>query len=333
MPTMRDVADQAKVSISTVSHVINNTRFVDPETRLRVVSAIETLGYRPNSVARSLRRRETATLGLLVPDAANPFFAEAARAVEDAGFAEGYSVILCNSDGSEEKEVTYLNVLLSKQVDGLILMSLGSSLNALQLALDADVPVIVVDRELDDARADQILIDNEQGGNLAGQYLTKLGHRQIACICGPTTLALGVGRLKGFRRALEEARVSLPPEAIAYGDFQYSSGETAMQTLLTRDLKFTALFAANDMMAFGAISVLNRSGLRVPDDVSVIGFDDIPLSQGWLPSLTTIAQPTPDLGRLSIQALLARIRSPSKPRIRIILPTRLVERASCRPLR
>jgi DNA-binding LacI/PurR family transcriptional regulator len=255
-----------------------------------------------------------------------------ARAVEDAGFAEGYSVILCNSDGSEEKEVTYLNVLLSKQVDGLILMSLGSSLNALELALDADAPVIVVDRELDDERADQILINNEQGGYFAGQYLTKLGHRQIVCIGGPTTLALGIDRMNGFRRALEEAKVGLPAEAIAYGDFQYNSGEAAMETLLARDLRFTAVFAANDMMAFGAISVLHRAGRRVPDDISVIGFDDIPLSQGWLPSLTTVAQPTLDLGRLSIQALLARIRSPSKPRIRIILPTRLVERESCRSL-
>jgi DNA-binding LacI/PurR family transcriptional regulator len=144
---------------------------------------------------------------------------------------------------------------------------------------------------------------------------------------------LGIDRLNGFRRALEEAKISLPGEALAYGDFQYASGEVAMQTLLDRGFQCTALFAANDMMAFGAISVLHRSGLRVPDDVSVIGFDDIPLAQGWLPALTTIAQPTPDLGRMSIQALLARIRAPSKPRIRIILPTRLVERKSCRALR
>lgn len=332
MPTMRDVAASAGVSVATVSHVINGTRFVDPQTVDRVRAAIETLGYRPNSLARGLRRNETGIIGMLLPDNSNPFFGEIARAIEDVGFTEGYNVILCNSDGSEAKEAAYVDTLLSKQIDGIILISSGNNFTPLRLILDAGVPCVVIDRELGDLPVDQVLIDNEQGGYLAGQYLTNLGHERIGYIAGPNQLNLSAQRLTGFRRALAEVGVALPDEACIQGDFYYSGGAEGMRGLLQRNLGLTAIFAANDRMAVGALSVLLRAGLQVPQDVSIIGYDDIPLSNAIWPSLTTIAQPKVEMGQAGISLLLERIRKRNidLPPRRAMLSVRLIERESCR---
>src|SRR3954447_12186282 len=272
MATIREVAEQAQVSVSTVSHVINRTRFVDSETQERVRQAISTLGYRPNLLARSLRRRETRTIGLLVPDNANPYFAEFARVIENAGFAEGYSVILCNSDRSEAKEETYVDVLLAKQVDGLVVISSTERIDLLQRVLDVGVPLVVVDRNLTGLSVSQVLVANEQGGYLAGRHLVELGHRRVGCIGGPSEGNPSWDRVLGFKRALAEAGVSLPPQAIVAGDFRYTGGEAGMRALLEHNRGLTAVFASNDLMAIGAMITLRQAGLRVPEDVSVIGF-------------------------------------------------------------
>jgi len=333
MPTIREVAEHAQVSVATVSHVINRTRFVDPETQERVYQAIKTLGYRPNLLARSLRRRETHTIGLLVPDNANPFFAEFARVVEDAGFAQGYSVILCNSDRSETKEETYIDVLLAKQVDGLIVISSTDRIDLLQRVIDVGVPLVVVDRNLADLPVSQVLVANEQGGYLAGQYLLGLGHRRFVCIGGPSNANPSWGRVVGFTRALHEAGVVLQPEAIVAGDFRYAGGETGMHTLLDRGLDFTAVFAANDLMAIGALVTLQRAGLRVPADISVIGFDNILQAATMIPSLTTIEQPVNELGQATVRLLLDQIMKRTTEPRSLTIPTRLVERESCRPIK
>jgi LacI family transcriptional regulator len=333
MPTIRDVASHAKVSVATVSHVINGTRFVDPQTVDRVQGAINALGYRPNKLARSLRRNETSTIGLLVPDNSSPFFAKVARTIEDAGFVEGYSVILCNSDGSETKEAVYVDTLLSKQIDGLILISSGNSFAPLETINKARVPFVVVDRELGDLNVDQVLIDNEQGGYLAGKYLTKLGHRRIGVISGPEHLRLTDQRLNGFRRALAEVGRELPDEFIVAGNFHYPSGALAMKHLIERNLGLTAVFAANDQMAIGAMAYLHRLNFRIPEDFSIVGYDDIPEATIMYPNLTTVAQPVAEIGRLSIKLLLERIRQADMPARRIVLLTRLIERESCAPYR
>jgi LacI family transcriptional regulator len=330
MTTIREVAKQANVSVATVSHVINGTRFVEPETKARVTNAIKTLGYRPNLLARSLRRQETHTIGLIVPDNANPFFADFARVVEDAGFAEGYSVILCNSDRSETKEERYIDVLLSKRVDGLIFISSTDRLDLLQHVRDAGVPVVVVDRDPGDLSVSQVLVSNEQGGYLAGQYLASLGHRRIGCIGGSSRSNPSWGRVTGFARALAEAGIDLAPEAIVQGDFRYASGEAAMRELLDRDLGLTAVFAANDLMAIGALITLRRAGLHVPDDVSLIGFDNILQGATMIPALTTIEQPVNELGQASVRLLLDQILKRSDQPGVAWVPTRLVERESCR---
>jgi LacI family transcriptional regulator len=332
MPTIREVAERAQVSVATVSHVINRTRFVDPETQERVRQAIQTLGYRPNLLARSLRRRETRTIGLLVPDNANPFFAEFARVVEDVGFAEGYSVILCNSDRSETKEETYIDVLLAKQVDGLIVISATDRVDLLQHVLDVGVPMVVVDRKPTDMSVSHVLVANEQGGYLAGQYLARLGHRRVACIGGPSDANPSWERVGGFARALEEVDVALQPAAIVQGDFRYAGGEAGMRALLERDLGLTAVFAANDLMAIGAMITLRRAGLRVPDDVSVIGFDNILQASTTIPPLTTIEQSVNELGQATVRLLLDKIMKRTTEPACLTIPTRLVERESCRPI-
>ncbi len=297
MATIRDVAAQAGVSVSTVSHVVNGTRFVEPSTEARVRTAIAELNYRPNSVARSLRRRSTATIGLLVPDNSNPFFAEVARLIEDIGFEQGYSVILCNSDGLPAREAAYIDVLLSKQVDGLLTISAGSHPDFLKSVFEARVPVVVVDRAADEWPVDQVLVDNEEGGYMAGRYLIGLGHREIGFIAGPRVATPSARRLVGFRRALAECGLTLPDSAITGGDFQYTGGAVAIRTLLEQHANLTAVFATNDQMALGAINTLQRMGRSVPSDISILGFDNIPQSSAFYPALTTMAQPVEAMAR------------------------------------
>ncbi|MFN8379932.1 MAG: LacI family DNA-binding transcriptional regulator [Anaerolineae bacterium] len=329
MVTIRDVAAQAGVSVSTVSHVINGTRFVEPGTEARVRAAISDLKYRPNSIARSLRRRSTATIGLLVPDNSNPFFAEVARLIEDIGFDQGYSVILCNSDNLPAREAAYIDVLLSKQVDGLLTISAGIHPDFLKTVFNAQVPVVVVDRAADEWPVDQVLVDNERGGYQAGVYLTDLGHREIGFIAGPRVATPSARRLVGFRHALAERDIALPDTAITSGDFQYQGGAAAIRTLLERHPNLTAVFATNDQMALGAINTLQRMGRSVPDDISIIGFDNIPQSSAFYPALTTMAQPVEALARESVRLLIERITGSTTAPTCIMLDATLIERESC----
>src|SRR5512142_849454 len=186
MATIKDVARQADVSLATVSHVINHTRFVSDELRTRVLSAMVALNYRPNAAARSLRSGETRTIGLIVPDNSNPFFAEIARIIEDIGFDNGYSVILCNSDGNIQKEKSYIQLLISKRVDGVIFIASQGTSAAISDLADQRIPIVIADREIPHPDVDVVMVDNEQGGYQATQYLLSLGHRRIGCICGPS---------------------------------------------------------------------------------------------------------------------------------------------------
>jgi LacI family transcriptional regulator len=331
--TIQDVAARAGVSISTVSRVVTGAVAVEPATAERVREAISALGYRPNLLARSFRRRVTHTIGLLVPDNSNPFFAELARTIEDAGFAEGYSVVLCNSDLSAVKQETYVDVLLANRVDGLILASSGliptaDHHDAVRRILDAGAPCVVVDRDLGETPVDQVLVDNDQGGYLAGQHLIALGHRRIACLVGPSDLTPSAGRIAGFRRALAEAGLAVAAEALVRGNGRPDGGAAAAGQLLERRVDVTAIFAFNDQMATGAVGALQRAGHRVPQDISVIGFDDIPQSAAIFPALTTIAQPIAEMGTIGVRLLLDRIARRDAPYQRVRLSTRLVVRES-----
>jgi LacI family transcriptional regulator len=338
--TIQDVAARSGVSISTVSRVVTGAVAVEPETAERVREAIAALGYRPNLLARSFRRRVTHTIGLLVPDNSNPFFAELARTIEDAGFADGYSVVLCNSDLSAVKQETYIDVLLANRVDGLILVSSGliptvGRHDAVARILDAGAPCVVVDRDLGETPFDQVLVDNDQGGYLAGEHLIALGHRRIACLVGPSDLTPSAGRIAGFQRALADAGLAVAAEGLVRGNGRPDGGSAAALQLLERGVvgagDVTAIFAFNDQMATGAIGALQRAGCRVPQDVSVIGFDDIPQSAAIFPALTTIAQPIAEMGSIGVRLLLDRIARRDAPHQRVRLSTRLVVRESTGP--
>jgi len=328
VPTIRQVAEKARVSPTTVSHVINNTRFVSKDVQRRVRAAMDELGYRPNALARSLRRGETHTLGLVLPDSANPFFAEVGRCIESAAFELGYSVILCNTEGDSAKEHLYLDVLSKKQVDGVIFVATGHQADALRVLL-RQMPVVVVDRDLPDVEVDAVLADNRRGGYLATQHLVDLGHRRIGCIAGPSNVTPSAQRVTGYREALFEANLPVDESLILRGDFHPESGWAAARNLLSRPDAPTALFACNDLMAIGVMRAAAETGRRVPADLAIVGFDDIELATYTIPPLTTIGQPKMEMGRAAVKLLVDRICDRARPLHRELLPTQLVVRGSC----
>lgn len=328
--TMQDVAERAGVSVSTVSHVINGTRYVSPELTERVRTAMAELRFQPNAVARSLRRKETLTLGMIVPDNANPFFALLAHAVENACYEHGYSLILTNSGGDLARELANINVLLGKQVDGLILAAVGLSSRDLKQVLRS-APVVLVDRNLPGVEADALLVDNLGGGREATRHLIALGHRRIGCITGPSTTTPSADRVTGYRAALEEAGIPVDETLIARGDFQFAGGYAGAQALLALPEAPTAIFACNDLMAMGAIAAAAEKGLRVPADLSIVGFDNTTLAAYTTPALTTIAQPITEIGQLATEMVIRRSQQPDMARQHRVLGTKLIVRQSTSP--
>ena len=329
---MREVAERADVSVTTVSHVVNDTRPVSQALQERVLFAMDELDYRPNRLARSLRRGETHTIGVIVPDSANPFFAEVARGVEDASFEERYNVILCNSDGDLEKELLYTNVLTAKQVDGILFVAAGVSTEHIRALQEDRVPLVVVDRTIPDVSVDEVLTDNIHGGEMVTRHLIGLRHRRIGCITGPSDVTPSADRVAGYQKALRDADIPIDESIILRGDFQYSSGHQVAHELLGMDDPPTAVFACNDLMAVGVISAARELGLRVPEDLSVAGFDDVPLASFTNPPLTTIAQPKYEMGALATRLLLERMQDHDNSPRHELLSTRLVIRQSTAPV-
>ncbi len=328
MATIKEVAARADVSSATVSHVINHTRYVSETVREQVERAMRDLGYRPNALARSLRSGETHTLGLILPDSANPFFAEFGHAIETAAFERGYSIILCNTENDLEKERVYTEVLENKQVDGMVFVASGENRAALSLITQKGLPLVVVDRDMGNLELDTVITDNYQGGFVATQHLLSLGHRLIACITGPSHLTPSAERVTGYRAALLQANIPVDETLILRGDFHASSGYANGLQLLQRLPRPQAIFACNDMMAIGVIRAASQLGLRIPQDISVVGFDNIELGAYITPPLTSVAQPKPAIGQLAINLLLDRIQNPALPRRRNVLPVQLVLRES-----
>ncbi len=327
--TIKDVALAASVSITTVSHVINNTRFVDPATRERVLHFMDELGYQPNYLARSLRKGVSKTIGLIVPDAANLFFAEIARKIEDYGYKQGYSVILGNSDNDPEKQTNYINTLLAKRVDGVIFISSGGEVKDLMRFADNQVPVVVADRDVPLELADVVMLDNEKAGYDATRHLIEMGNTRIACITGPHDLSPSMQRVEGYHRAMAEFHLPVNPAFITAGDFRFLGGEQAMERLLACDPCPDAVFVLNDMMAIGAMTAIRRAGLSIPADISVVGFDDIELASAVTPSLTTVAQPIAEIARHATDLLIQRLGGNRKDENqRIILQAKLIKRES-----
>jgi LacI family transcriptional regulator len=328
-PTMKDVGELAGVSVTTVSHVLNKTRYVDRSLVRRVETAVKRLGYQPNALARGLRRKETRMLGMVVPDNSNPYFAELARSIEDACFECDYNVILCNSDEDPVKERAYLSLLAEKRVDGIVFVASGNDRSGVQAVLQQKIPMVVLDRELSGTKCDSIVVDNRAGACRATQHLMLGDHQRIGCVCGPTNVVSARERLQGYHDAFTKARLRVDPKWIQPGDFHIEGGYTAVQGLLDQPNRITAIFAANDLMAIGVLRGIAARGLRVPEDIAVVGFDGIALGRYSQPPLTTMAQPIREIGKLATDLVLSRVNGERKePRIHR-LETRLVVRTSC----
>jgi LacI family transcriptional regulator len=328
MVTIRDVAARAGVSSTTVSHVINNTRPVSAELRTRVEAAMAELGFQPNALARSLRRKQTRTLGMIVPDSANPFFAEVGRGIEDTSFAAGYSIILCNSDGARARELLYLDLLVQKQVDGVLLVPTGDHAELAARLRTRNIPVVVIDRDVSDTPIDRAHIDNVAGGYIATRHLLNLGHRRIGYIGGLPHLSPVPDRSAGYLRALQEACLPADDRLIVAGNFRDVGGYSGAQALFALPDPPTAIFAGNDLMAIGALAAARDAGIAVPADLSLVGFDDIHLAGYINPPLTTVAQPKYELGVVAAELLLARLAEPDLPPQRRLLQAHLVVRRS-----
>ncbi|KKA45850.1 substrate-binding domain-containing protein [Salinivibrio sp. KP-1] len=308
MATIKDVARLAGVSTTTVSHVINKTRFVAEKTTEKVWQAVEDLNYAPSAVARSLKCNTTRTLGMLVTKSTNPFFAELVHGVEDYCYEQGYTLILCNTEGNLEKQRDYLRMLSEKRVDGLIVVC--SDLNEdLMLLLEKkrDLPMVVMDWGSHHINTDRIEDNAELGGYLATKHFIDNGHTQIGCISGQMDKNTCKQRLAGFYRALDEANITANPDWIVEADFEADQAKVAAQQFIDMTHRPTGVFCFNDIMALAAISTFNQAGLQVPEDISVIGYDNIDLTEYYSPPLTTVHQPKRRLGKTAVKLLLARI--------------------------
>jgi DNA-binding LacI/PurR family transcriptional regulator len=327
--TMRQIAARARVSVGTVSHVINNTAGVREPVRKRVLEAIERLGYQPSLLARGLRRNQTTIIGVIIPDISNPFFPLVVRGVEDIAYQNSYRLMLCNTDNDAQKEQVYFNELRAYRMAGLIVIpSADSRLVPLAGGAGGDIPVICLDRCPEGWKGDTVTVDNEEGAYQAIRYLLELGHRRIACIAGQLHVTSGVERLKGFRRALREAGISIAPEYIQEGRFDRLSGYEKALMLLQFSPRPTAIFAANDLVALGVLAAMRELGLRCPEDVSLVGFDDLELASFTNPALTTVAQPAYQMGARAAGLLFERLRGEAVPTQRIVMKATLKTRDS-----
>lgn len=329
MATMKDVARLACVSTSTVSHVINKNRYVSESVTLRVKNAITQLNYAPSALARSLKINRTNTIGMLLTTSNNPFYAEIVRGVERSCYERGYSLILCNTEGDLERMNHSLETLLQKRVDGLLIMCTeiqGPSKDL--LSRYPAVPTVMMDWSPFESGGDIIQDNSFLGGKIATRYLIDAGFTQIACIAGPQDKSPARARFQGFMQAMKQSSLNVPDEYIIFSDFEFAGGFDSMNHLLALTNPPKAIFAGNDAMAVGAYQAIFRQGKSVPNDISIIGYDDIDLSSYMIPPLTTIHQPKDELGKLAVNQLIHRMDNPQAEATIIVLTPKLVERQS-----
>ncbi|MFB9324664.1 LacI family DNA-binding transcriptional regulator [Paenibacillus aurantiacus] len=332
IPTIRDVARRADVSVATVSRILNGLSGYSDKTKQKVLAAIEEMGYRPNAIARSLNNRRTHTIGVLFPALNSEFSSALLHGIEDYAHRRQYSVLVCNTDVDGRRTMNYLKVLREKQVDGLIFVSEVLT-DAYRTELAAmNIPVVLVASSDDDPRYPHVKVDDRQAAYDATSYLIGKGHRRIAMISGTADDPIASRpRIEGYEQALLDHGVAALPEWIAYGDFFYESGTLAMEALLKRGLDLTAVFAASDEMAAGAMHAAARAGLRVPEDLSIIGYDDIRLAMMVHPPLTTVHQPLREMGQEAAAKLLLMAESAQTARS-LIVPHRIMERQTVRDI-
>nr|WP_202629448.1 ribose operon transcriptional repressor RbsR [Cronobacter dublinensis] len=326
---MKDVARLAGVSTSTVSHVINKDRFVSDAIRVRVEDAVRTLNYAPSALARSLKLNQTRTIGMLITASSNPFYSELVRGVERSCFERGYSLVLCNTEGDEQRMNRNLETLLQKRVDGLLLLCTETHQPspAIMTRYPA-IPTVMMDWSPFDGDSDVIQDNSLLGGDIATRHLIEKGFTRIACVTGPLDKTPARLRLEGYRAAMQRAGLAVPEGYEVIGDFEFGGGLRAMQSLLALPEPPQAVFMGNDAMAVGAYQALYQAGLRIPQNIALVGYDDIELARYMTPPLTTIHQPKDELGELAIDVLIHRMAQPELQQQRLQLTPVLMERGS-----
>ena len=321
--TIADVAAKAGVSTATVSRVLAGVGRARPETQARVLEAARELGYRPSEVARSLKRRSTQTLGLIITDIENPYFPQLVRSVEDAARAAGYSVLLCNASDDPEREASYLDLLVERRVDGLVIAASSLGARHGDWLTAPPIPVVLVNTAAPEADVPSIMSDNEGGASMVTRHLIDLGHQRFGYLMPPPRNVDAPERLAGVRKALRDAGIPSDALQVARGEALVWGGEVAAGQLLDRAPETTAFIAYNDLMAIGALRALRRRGRRVPAEASVAGFDDVALAAYVDPPLTTIAQRTEEMGRWAVARLVGEDPlGPSSVRLPVDLQAR-----------
>jgi LacI family repressor for deo operon, udp, cdd, tsx, nupC, and nupG len=328
MITLRDVAKLANVSTATVSRVLAHSDHVSEETRKKVLEAIQALNYHPNLLGRQLRKRETRTILVVVPDITNPFFSQVLRGIEQVALEHGYRVLLGDTQNDSQRELDYLDHLFYRQVDGAIMLTARTPPPVIE-ELAEEYPVVLACEYLEGSRIPTVSIDNISSARKMTEHLIQLGHRRIAHLSGPMHVILSRDRLKGYQQAMATYELDLDPVLIQEGDFSYASGFNLTEKLLALQTPPTAIFAANDEMAIGAIKAIKQQGLRVPDDIAVAGFDDIQMSSIFEPALTTIAQPVFEIGSTAMELLVRLMEKKEVMKQRFVLEDRLIIRQSC----
>ena len=333
MSNMKQIADLAGVSLGTVSHVLNDSARVREPLRKRVLEAVEALGYQPSQLARGLRRDKTNMLGMVIPDVTNPFFPAVVRGAEDVAFANGYRLVLCNTDNDHQKELAHLNELRTYLPSGLIVIP--SSFSDLTVQAEryrrAGTAVVCVDRLPKRWNGDSVTVANEQGAYAATRHLIQIGHERLAAITGPLHLTNARQRLEGFRRALHESKLTVAPEYVHETTFDRAGGYSKGRLILKLLPRPTAIFAGNDMIALGVIQAIRELGLNCPEDVSVMGFDDLDFAELISPSLSSVSQSGYQLGATAAHILMDRLKGDDGSPKHFVLETQLKIRDSVMP--
>lgn len=329
VPTIRQVAQRAGVSTATVSRVLAGPDKVRPDLRQRVQQAVRLLGYQPSRVARSLRAGTSLTVGVVIPDIQNPFFTGLVRGIENALLAAGYTLLLANSDEIPAREEQMLGTLRAEGVAGLVFVPITGRTTEYRPLAEAAMPIVAVDRLPANLHVDLVTVDNARGSRSAVEHLIGLGHRAIGLISGPPRHSTAQEREQGYRVALQEAHVPIRADLLRHGDFREAGGYGAMRALLELQHPPTAVFVANNLMTLGALRALHEAERRIPGDVALVGFDDMPWATSLNPPLTAVSQPALAMGETAAELLLARIAEPSRPVRHVVLDTNLVVRASC----
>lgn len=330
--TVKDVSQAAGLSTATVSRVLAGFEEVSADARQRVMDAAKALNYQPNRNARNLRKSTTSKIGVVISDIQNPFFGSVVRGIEKVTIKDDYTLILGNSDEDAEREKKLIAMLLEEGVAGIILVPTNADAESYRAVFGSGTPFVILDRQLPLPDLDMVLVNGAAGAEMAVDHLVSLGHRKIGYVGGMKHLSVMHERAQGYLAALRKHKIPIVPEYLCQGNNRQDGGHTAVCELLSLPQPPTAILIANNLMTLGGLQAIHESGLEIPDQVSLVGFDDMDWAPSLRPPLTVVAQPAYEMGETAASILLERIHNPERPNQTIVLDTHLIVRASCRDL-